>query len=99
MSASDTPLSDSVAREGEYRTDQGCTITLQSWDYKQDPDGEVVLASDCRAIERRLNDAVGALEQILETQAFTTSPVAQSFSMCMIAREAIANARKPINEN
>ena len=37
-----------------------------------------------------------ALEQIRDTPAFTTSPVAQVLSVYQIARAAIANARKPV---
>ena len=53
---------------------------------------EVVKLSDCRAIERRLNACVDALEDLLEPPAFRH----EVFAAEQKANEAIANARKPL---
>ena len=85
MGASETPLTDAktydVVLTG-YNGDmgrEGCS----------DGSGDHVDASDCRAIERRLNAAVAMLEKLLFW--FQTASVVRAE-----VEEAIANARKPL---
>jgi hypothetical protein len=62
---STTPRTDAEASDGYYETDMGCRIYLQSWDYKKDPDGEVVPADFARQLERELavaNERIANLE-------------------------------------
>lgn len=57
---SDTPRTDAEAMDGAFK-DQGCTITLQQWDYYKTTDGEVVMVEFARQLERELNAAKAAL--------------------------------------
>jgi len=75
-SASETPISDSLKR---------------SWDRNKWPDYESVPLSDCRAIERRLNACVEALECMLTAEDITPNMIAWHD-----AQRVIANARKPL---
>ena len=81
MSASETPLTDSKTG---YPDCYG-KFSRHVW-------GNYVEASDCRAIERRLNACVDALEDLLEPPAFRH----EVFAAEQKANEAIANARKPL---
>ena len=64
----------------------------KAWSESGKDDDQIIMASDCRAIELRLNAAVEVLEQInhaLEMRGgFPTSTA--------LIKEAIANARKPL---
>jgi uncharacterized protein (DUF2164 family) len=66
----------------------------------QGPRFHWTLSDACRAIERRLNAAVEALEKVTDAinsvQDWSETYVGESLDE---AQEAIANARKPINEN
>jgi hypothetical protein len=76
MSASETPLSDKASQHEWIGNCAYMTVKL----------------SDCRAIERRLNDAVDALGEMVaaaESQGWHNAEIAN-------AREAIANARKQL---
>ena len=41
--------------DGSFK-EQGCTITLQQWDYYKAPDGEVVMAEFARKLERERDE-------------------------------------------
>jgi len=53
---SDTPRTDAETMDGAFK-EQGCTITLQQWDYYKSPDGDVVMADFARQLEHELNTA------------------------------------------
>jgi len=60
---SDTPRTDAEAMDGAFK-DQGCTITLQQWDYYKTTDGEVVMVEFARQLERELDEARAELKSI-----------------------------------
>ena len=60
---SKTPQTDAEAMDGEFR-DQGSLITLRSWDYKKDRDGEVVPAEFARELETELEAAKARIEEL-----------------------------------
>jgi len=77
MSAPETPLTDAIG-------------FVEIYDANGQPyHADLVPASDCRAIERRLNDTVAMLEKLLFW--FPTASVVRAE-----VEEAIANARKPL---
>jgi len=51
-----TPETDAETMDGSFK-EQGCTITLQQWDYYKAPDGEVVMAEFARKLERERDEA------------------------------------------
>ena len=78
MSASETPLTDSIG-------------FVEIYDANGQPyHADLVPADNCRAIERRLNAAVEALEDLLDGTGDMTAERIEA------AREAIANASKPL---
>ena len=48
-----TPRTDAETMDGAFK-EQGCTITLQQWDYYRASDGDVVMADFARTLEREL---------------------------------------------
>ena len=60
----ETPKTDAEAMDGEWRSDQGCRMTLATWDYKKDKDGHVVPADFARELEREIRRLKQTLEGI-----------------------------------
>ena len=59
----ETPETDAETMDGAFK-EQGCTITLQQWDYYKDTDGEVVMADFARNLERERNEARQAISDL-----------------------------------
>jgi hypothetical protein len=95
MSASKTPLTDAKTYDVEVK--RGDALLCR----EQYPcgSGDHVSASDCRAIEQRLNECVEALEAITKSErAYLNGeiPPHGRLERCNKAEKAIANARKPL---
>jgi hypothetical protein len=65
---SQTPRTDAETMDGAFK-EQGCTITLQQWDYYKASDGDVVMADFARQLETELNEKSDALQIISDREA------------------------------
>lgn len=88
---SDTPRTDAEAMNGAFK-DQGCTITLQQWDYYKTTDGEVVMVEFARQLERENNE----LRQALSGRTVSCSNCNALAAENALLRDALSKAERLI---
>lgn len=88
-----TPRTDAETMDGAFK-EQGCTITLQQWDYYKAVDGDVVMADFARQLERdiaELNERLIDRQDTLMKQALRLTAMQRVINELYLDTEGYAD--------